>query len=267
MYTPTTKLDHYVGYLKALHKAIVNGRQWRYRWPAPPGDEAAVELLESLMQQLRALGDGHDNASAEDALVDLHRAWCKAERTARAKARAEQAEEEYTATGGGAFREKEHAVEEISYRYFGDACASTLALASAKPTTTDATVGKAFDPTSMVFRRLDRDGNGTISIADLKAAVLNDAPSAWFMHLPEANSATGKPSKRRASLRVIAKLSKGLGGGHAAPAPTRTAADAVPKGAGANTKGASANNVSAKVGGAGARSGSSKKVHPHVERG
>ena len=34
LYTPTTKLDQYVGYIRALFRAIVKrGREWRYCWP------------------------------------------------------------------------------------------------------------------------------------------------------------------------------------------------------------------------------------------
>lgn len=203
LYTPSTKLDQYVGYLKVLHRAIVkNGREWRFKWPTSPGDAAAIQLRDGLLHELRALVAGKARPAAEGVLADVHSSWCQAERVARAKARAEEEEEEYTTSGGGGFRIAEPLVKEVSYRYFRVACACTL---------TGTTSEAHFDPTSMVFRRLDIDGNGTISLADLRAVVLNDEPSSWFMNLREV--AEAKRSNRRHSLKVIAQMSRGLTSG------------------------------------------------------
>ena len=89
LYTPTTKLDQYVGYIRALFRAIVKrGREWRYCWPVPPGDETAVARLNGLMAALKALGEGKDRGEHETALMEVHKSWCKAERSAQLEARA-----------------------------------------------------------------------------------------------------------------------------------------------------------------------------------
>jgi len=251
-----------VGYVKALHRSIAKGREWRHSWPTPPGDEVAVKLLKNMMQQLRTITDGKDRPAAEAALAEVHKAWCQAERTARENACADDEEEEYSATGGA----PDPAVKEVSYRHFGDACDGTLTGTGAKGAQPSVMSDQPFDPTSMVFRRLDIDGNGTISLADLQAAVLDDAPSVWFMHLRE--SASPKSSKRRHSLRVIAKIAKGLGGSEGSNGSASLAASTRAKSVAASP--ARASTLSKSVGGSPARvstTSRAKSVHADTAGG
>jgi hypothetical protein len=129
----------------------------------------------------------------------------------------------------------------------------------------------------MLFRRLDVDGSGTISLEDLKAAVLDDAPSSWFSHPRGEGESTGKSKLR--SLRVAAKFSRGAAAadsGDAAPAAeVSTGAASTEPSENSKSKGAKKNgaakmkkSVNKLVVGAvlkGGASGSSK-VQPHPDK-
>ena len=165
-----------VGYMRALSRSITKGgKAWRRCWPPPPGGEASASLLDKLLVKLRELGNDQPRGNYEAEIAEVHRQWCAAERSERIKAARAEAE----AAGNEPQTVKLKEVTEISYRYFGAACASTLGdefVASFR--------GEPFDRSSNVFRRLDVDGNGTISVKDLKAAVIDDVMSKWFEHLP-----------------------------------------------------------------------------------
>jgi hypothetical protein len=111
LYTPTTKAEQYIGYIKALHKSIVRKHNWRHTWPVAPGDEAAVRLRDFVLMRLRAqigCADGEGTRAAhEAALADLHKAWCRAERECVPRARARDCVPAHS--GGGDHARPSHA--------------------------------------------------------------------------------------------------------------------------------------------------------------
>lgn len=195
MYTTTTKPKQYIGYMRRLVKKISIADElgtpvrWSNPWPKASDGELAAKVRAVLRPE--PLNSASGIRACEKTVERTFAAWLEAQEAARRKARQEEAEEE-----GEELEDPDEGFTPYDELTPHGLSLGYDALAALHPSLPPDPGQRAI---VSLMRVLDVDFNGTLSAADLKAAVLHKAKSEWV---------APKDSRRQGSKSGLAGLSK-----------------------------------------------------------
>jgi hypothetical protein len=209
MYTPTTDPNQYLVYLRTLISEITSRNetttqlQIRHQWQRQP---QACREARQVRDALRGEKWNELERTTQEANVyEMFAKW----------GHAQQAISSSNGAGDDSCPMKySHAAQELTMAGFVSACSETLRLLKVCDANGRAVTNGPRILLINVFRDLDIDGNGTLSCEDLRAALVDDAPSVWAAKKTSqsrfAKSTSAVKRRLKGSMIVAVALSKGV---------------------------------------------------------